>query len=165
MTDEVQARIDALKAKGDEAAEKATEEREPSKNWNKGVKEDDMLAGTLERGDKVWIESRGEPTYLMEIRDHETNELNTVWCSSYMLNEAVIEKAPAQGSLVVVQYHGKEQIKSGRSMHVFTVEVERKDFDYWLDIDRAYNRKRAAHAAKKQSQPDAPKFGPDEAPF
>ena len=165
MTDEVAARIAALKAMGEDSAEKAVEEREPSKNWNKGVKEGDMLAGTLVRGDKVWIESRNEPTYLMEIRDHETKELYTVWCSAYMLNEAVIEKAPAENSLVVVEYHGKQEIGNGRTMNVFTVEVEAKDFPYWTEIDLAYNRKQAARLEKKANGSNAPSFGPDEAPF
>jgi hypothetical protein len=165
MTDEVAARIAALKAMGEDSAEKAVEEREPSKNWNKGVKEGDMLAGMLVRGDKVWVESRNESTYLMEIRDHETKELYTVWCSAFMLNEAIIEKAPAEGSLVVVEFHGKQEIGNGRTMGVFTVEVEKKDFEYWTNVDRVYNKKRFDQLAKKAAGPDAPSFGPDEAPF
>ncbi|MEN8233753.1 MAG: hypothetical protein ABFR89_02380 [Actinomycetota bacterium] len=164
MTDEQQAKIDALKTKGEESAKEAVAEREQGKNWNKGLEEGSMLAGIMEYGDKIYKEGWESPRYIMAIRDHETAELYTVWCSAYMLNEAVIQKAPAKGSLVVVQYHGKEQLQNGRSMHVFSVETESTDFEYWENLDRAFNKKQAQKAAAPAAA-SRPKFGPDEAPF
>lgn len=163
MTDDVQARIDALKTKGEEAAEEAKKPREDTINWNQGLSEGDMIAGLLERGAMVPVGDRKELRYLMEIRDHETKDLYTVWCGSFMLEQAVIEKAPKVGSLVVVQYHGKQQSSkdASRSFNVFTVEVEEADFEYWHKIER---EARASQQRKPAVTP-AVQFGPDEAPF
>lgn len=162
MTDVDPDAIEKLKKKGEAEAEERAKPREESKNWNKGRREGDMLAGLLVRGDKVQIAGRDEPTYLMEIRDHETGELWTVWCGNYQLREAIIEKAPAKDKLVVVQYHGQQEITGGKKMNVYTVEPEEEDFVYWRGIDEIFWK-------KQQQKPAAPvvrtQFGPDEAPF
>jgi len=164
MTDVDPDAIAALKKKGEAEAEEKSKPREESKNWNKGRQEGDMLAGLLVRGDKVQIKGREDegPTYLMEIRDHETGELFTVWCGNYQLKQAVIDKAPAKDKLVVVQYHGRQPLDGGKTMNVYTVEPEEEDFEYWRGIDEAFWK-------KQQDKPAAPvartQFGPDEAPF
>ena len=163
MTDDVQARIDALKAKGEAEAEESAKPREETINWNQGLQEGDMIAGILERGAMVPVGANKELRHLMEIRDHETKDLYTVWCGSFMLAQQVIDKAPKVGSLVVVQYHGKQESNKtpGRMFNVFSIEAETSDFEYWNEMTKAAY-------AKQQATPTvvpAVSFGPDEAPF
>ncbi len=174
MTDDVAAKIAALKAKGDESAEKALEEREESTNWNKVAEPGDMLAGVMERGAIVPIvddSGNPQPRHLMEIRDAETGELFTVWCSSYMLKQRIIDVAPAKDTIVVVQYHGKQVSgKTGRTFKLHTLEADQTDHEYWNDLMRSYVAKQKAKAASNgdvqastfngSGQPD-----PLEAPF
>ena len=151
-----------LAGRGDVKAEELAKPREKSINWNKGVEEGDMLAGILERGDKILITGRAEPSYLMEIRDYTTKDLYVVWCSNYQLKKAIIDDAPKVGAFIVVQYHGKQPLDGGKSMNVFTVETEASDHPYWHGIDQAYFKKQAEKAA---APAQVPSFGPDEAPF
>lgn len=160
VTDDTAARIAALKAKGEAEAEQAKKPREETINWNQNLQEGDMIAGVMERGAIVNMDDG--PRHLMEIRDHETGDLYTVWCSSFMLREAVIEKAPKVGSLVVVEFHGKQpsQKDPSRSFNLFTLEAEESDFEYWAELSRqAFSAKATVQAAP------TPSFGPDEAPF
>ena len=151
MTDDVAAKIAALKAKGDESAEKAMEEREESTNWNKVAEEGDMLAGVMERGAIVPIpddSGNPQPRHLMEIRDAETGKLFTVWCSSYVLKQRIIDVAPAEGTLVVVQYHGKQvNEKTGRTFKLHSLEADQTDHAYWNGLMRSYMAKQEAKAA------------------
>lgn len=166
--DDVQARIDALKAKGDEAAEEATKEREPRINWNKGVQPGQMLAGIMERGDRVFKDGWDAPRYLLEVRDMETKELYTVWCGNYMLERAIVDQCPAPGSLIVVQFHGKEKSQSNpnRSFNNFTLESETSDVAYWQDVDQKFQMRQSRKSTSSiGSATTAPRFGPDEAPF
>lgn len=162
--DDTAARLAALKAKGDSAAEEAAKPREETINWNKGVQEGDMIAGTLVRGAQVKVKGETKMRYLMEIRDFTTKDLYTVWCGAYLLEQAIIDVAPAKDTLVVVQYHGKQQSNKNpdRSFNVFTLEAEESDFAYWDDI----RAKARAEAASVTAAPAARQsFGPDEAPF
>jgi len=165
MTEVTPEQIAALQARGEIEAEEKSKPREKSINWNKTMQEGDMLAGIMERGGKVQTPTMEQPSYLMEIRDHETGDLYVVWCGNYQLKQAIIEKAPAEGGLVVVQYHGKQVLDNGRTMKVFTVEPERSDHPYWHDIDQVFWKKQQEKGEKAAVQVQVPTYGPDEAPF
>jgi len=138
--------LDQLKKQSTESAveEKRADTWKPSPG--------DMLAGTVVRGDHV-MTSNGDAR-LIVIADEETDKEWTVWCSGKMLKDLVIEKAPALGSLIVVEFHGKFPVQSNPSysFNKYTMEVGSTDFEYWDKITTAYRRKAAASVDSAQIQ-------------
>jgi len=130
--------LDQLKKQSTESAveEKRADTWKPSPG--------DMLAGTVVRGDHI-MTANGDARLLV-IADEETDKEWTVWCSGKMLKDLVIEKAPALGSLIVVEFHGKFPVQSNPSysFNKYTMEVATTDFAYWDKIDKAFHRKQAA---------------------
>ena len=111
-----------------------------------------MLAGTVVRGDHV-MTTNGDAR-LIVIKDEDTDKEWTVWCSGKMLLDLVIEKAPALGSLIVVEFHGKFPVQSNPSysFNKYTMEVGTSDFKYWDEITAKFRRKAAASADTAQVQ-------------
>jgi len=149
-------------AKKESEAESEVTEKEYAPTWKPD--EGDMLAGTVIKGDYL-MTSNGE-AHMLVVQDEETKQEYTVWCSSYMLKQAVIDLAPAEGSLIVIQFHGKKQSKkdTSRSYNHYTMQVERSDFTYWDEIFKRF-RARAEQMNPAGNGGPAPSFGPDEAPF
>ena len=156
VTDE---KLAAMKAASKAEAAKDTEKAE---TWR--PEPGDMLAGTLVRGDRI-MTARGD-SRIMVIHDEETDKDWTVWCSGKMLLDAVLEKAPAEGSLIVVEFHGKFPVQSNPSysFNKYTVIVDETDFEYWDQIDKRFRRKAQANESTARVE-QVESFGPDEAPF
>lgn len=141
-------KLEAMKKQGHEEGS-ATQEDRPT-TW---VPEPgDMLAGTLVKGDHV-MTGNGDAR-LMVIHDEETDKNWTVWCSGKMLLDAVLEKAPAKDTLIVVEFHGKFPVQSNPSysFNKYTVIVDESDFEYWDKITKLYRRKAANSAESAQIQ-------------
>jgi hypothetical protein len=124
-------------------AEGSEEQQDRPETWK--PEPGDMLAGTLVKGDRVMTQN-GDAR-LMVIHDEETDKNWTVWCSGKMLRDAVIEKAPALGSLIVVEFHGKFPVQSNPSysFNKYSVIVDETDFEYWDKIEARYRRKAQAN--------------------
>ena len=152
---------DAKKAVGDSDG---NGEKEYAETWKPEA--GDMLAGTVVRGD--FVPTSNGDTHLLVVRDDETGKEYTVWCSSYMLKQQVIDLAPAMGSLIVIAFHGKKQSKKdpSRSFNDYTMKVEKSDFEYWNQImKRHFARQQLADTSSGGGGGVRPSFGPDEVPF
>jgi len=128
-----------------------------------------LLAGTLVKG---WYQPGFEGngvSAVIQVKDRETGDLFNVNCGTKLLSEYIINEAPAEGALLVVQYDGLVTAeKSGRQFKKYIMRVDGKpDFDYWHKLFQAYHKKQqmgAVEAGFEQSS-DGGSFGPSDAPF
>lgn len=163
----VEERIAALKAQANKGD---GDERYPA--WDVSKLDDGaVLAGVMIRGDHVMTRD-GKDARLMIIEEVGTDERYTVWCSSKMLRDFVIEKAPPVGALIVIEYHGKFPVQSQpdrKFNKIVAVTDEDPDFKYWDGLREVMQRKDAEFAANAPGGAPAamttPSYGPDEAPF
>ena len=136
----------------------------PKKDSEGGI----VLAGTLVKG---WYQPGYEGdgvAAVIQIKDRETDDLFNINCSTKLLSEYIIELAPAEGCLIVVQYDGLITAeKSGRQFKKYIMRVDGKpDFDYWHKLFKAHHQKQLMGAVEAgfEATPDS-SFGPEEAPF
>jgi len=137
----------------------------PKKDSEGGI----VLAGTLIKG---WYQPGYEGngvSAVIQVQDRETDDLFNINCGTKLLSEYIINLAPAEGCLIVVQYDGLVQAeKSDRKFKKYIMRVDGKpDFDYWHKLFQAYHKKQqmgAVEAGFEQSS-DGGSFGPSDAPF
>jgi hypothetical protein len=151
----------------DEAKKKFKEGGEDSYAETWRPEEGDTLEGIVVRGDYVLTRNSETPVHLIVIKDRETEEDFTVWCSATVLKGLVMDLAPKPGTKIVIQYEGKVLTKSGdRSYGKWNMAAEATDFAYWHDLVSKYHQK----AKMLGEQPMAPSvvrnpIGADEEPF
>jgi hypothetical protein len=156
--------IDALKQK---ASAKNEEQDEKTITWR--PEKGDELIGELIRG-KIVHTGRGKAT-LIVIKERDTEEMYTVWCSSKMLADWILDDAPAQGSTIYIKFDGKRPTRNDPSIkyNVYEAAASEGDGEYWSKLRAAYRARqddagdtgtRGAEAGVTPTQ-----FGPDEAPF
>ena len=156
--------IDALKQK---ASAKSEEQDEKTTTWR--PEKGDELIGELIRG-KIVNTARGQST-LIVVKERDTEEMYTVWCSSKMLADWILDDAPAQGSTVYIKFDGKRPTRNDPSIkyNVYEAAATEGDGEYWSKIRAAFRARqddagdsgtRGAEAGVTKTQ-----FGPDEAPF
>jgi hypothetical protein len=160
VTDE----IDALRQK---ASAKSEEQDEKTVTWR--PEQGDELIGELVRGKHVST-ARGKST-LIVVKERDTEEMYTVWCSSKMLADWIWDDAPAQGSTIYIKFDGKRPTRNDPSIkyNVYEAAASESDREYWAKLQAAYQSRqddagdsgtRGAEAGVTKTQ-----FGPDEAPF
>lgn len=160
MTDD----IDALKAK---ASAKSDEQDEKSTTWR--PEKGDELIGELIRG-KIVMTARGQST-LIVVKERDTEEMYTVWCSSKMLADWILDDAPAQGSTVYIKFDGKRPTRNDPSIkyNVYEAAATEGNGEYWSKIRAAFRARQdqAGDTGTRgaPSEAAATQFGPDEAPF
>lgn len=132
--------------------------------------EGDILGGKVVRGFYQGGDYGVNPVVVVE--EDGTGDVYNVGCSTRMLKDQVIEKAPPEGSLIVIQYVGVFPVSSApeRKFKKFIMTVEQEpDFPYWQTAYTKYVEKQrmlADEAGFSQSAPAVKtSFGPDEAPF
>lgn len=108
------------------------------------------------------------------VSDDEGNPQRwTVWCSSKALEDAIVEYAPAIGSLIAIQFHGKVPLKSdpSRSFNRYTMRVQEEDHAGWQDMWTRFHHRREAKIAEANEAPPGPVVAtpsgvpPEESPF
>ena len=144
-------------------AESAGKERNV---WD--YKKQSVLQGKVIKGDRFPTNTNKGYSIIIEVAEEGTDEVFTVWCSSKLLEDWIMTEAPAVGSLVYLEFHGKQPVQSdsSRSYNLFSARAQTADHEYWHKIHQAYH----ATAKAKQEAAGSPavvktEFGPDEAPF
>jgi len=137
----------------------------PKKDAEGGI----LLAGTLIKG---WYQPGYEGngvSAVIQVKDRETGDLFNVNCGTKLLSEYIINDAPGEGCLIVVQYDGLVTAeKSGRQFKKYIMRVDGEpDFDYWHKLFKAYHKKQQMGAVEAGFEQSAggDSFGPEEAPF
>lgn len=104
------------------------------------------------------------PAYKAYIKDYDTDITVTVFCARKMLREGILAASPAKGSLIVFDYQGQSEGKSGFTFHEYYVRSEKADAEYWAEVTRpkAGEQDQATQQAESKA---AASYSPDEAPF
>lgn len=102
--------------------------------------------------------------YKAYIKDYDTDLTVTVFCARKMLREGILAASPARGSLIVFDYQGQSEGKSGFKFHEYYVRSEKADVEYWAEVTRP-KAGETDQATQQQEQKAAASFSPDEAPF
>jgi len=131
-----------------DAARKAVEDKEESDSkisdaevWKPG--EGEILVGTLLEA--KYVDTSYGPAHLMQIETPEDGVM-TVWCSSKMLKDAVLDQAPAVGTWVSIKYGGKKEPKTegGRAYNAYYMQCGEADFEYWHNLSRKTSNEEAS---------------------
>lgn len=136
----------------------------PPKDSEGGI----VLAGTLVKG---WYQPGYEGngvSAVVQVKDRETGDLFNVNCGTKLLSEYIINEAPAEGALIVIQYDGLITAeKSGRQFKKYIMRVDGKpDFEYWHRLFKAHMQKQQMGAVEAGfEESPGTSFGPDSAPF
>ncbi len=144
-------------------AENSGEDRN---DWK--YKKQTVLQGKVVKGARFPTNTQKGYSITIEIAEQGTDEVYNVWCSGKMLEDWIMAEAPAIGSLVFLEFHGKKPVQSNPSHHYnhFSARAQKSDHEYWHKIHQGY------HALLKSKQEEAggiqpvkTEFGPEEAPF
>ena len=127
-----------------------------------------VLQGKVIKGDRFPTRTDKGYSIIIEVAEIGTDQVYTVWCSSKLLEDWIMSEAPAVGSLVYIEFLGKQPVQSdsSRKYNLFSVRAQVSDHPYWHKIHQAYHEK----AKAKQEEAGSPavvktEFGPDQAPF
>ena len=154
---------------GTAAKAAATEGENAGKERNVwDYKKQPVLQGKVIKGDRFPTRTDKGYSIIIEVAEIGTDEVFTVWCSSKLLEDWIMSEAPAIGSLVYLEFHGKQEVQSdtSRKYNLFSARAQTADHEYWHKIHQSY----FATLKAKQEAAGSPTvvktdFGPDEAPF
>ncbi len=140
-----------LKKESTSRAEESTEDK--PETWNSGLEAGDLLEGYVIKGDYV-MTGTGKAARLLVIKEADSDKEWTVWCSSKMLLDALLAEAPAKGSPIVIEFHGKFPVTSAPDRHYnkFTLVATDHDFEYWKEIHQRYRNRAEASASSAEIQ-------------
>lgn len=105
------------------------------------------------------------PMYKAFIKDVDTGVTITVFCARKMLLRGLLDASPAKGSLIVFDYVGEKEGKSGYNYHEYYVRAAKSDPGYWAEITRPKPGELEQAAVQQQQAQQRASYGPDEAPF
>ncbi len=100
----------------------------------------DILKGTV-IGGKIIPTKYGPAPIINILKDgEEGSQVFTVWCSRSILRGRLAELAPKPGKGISVKYVGlKQPKKDGNAFHMYVMDVEESDHEYWRDVQQAYH--------------------------
>lgn len=108
---------------------------------------------------------KGGPMYKVYLKDYDTKLTITVFCARKMLLNGILEASPKKGTLMVFEYKGKKEGKSGYDYYEYHVRANESDSDLWAEITRPrageFEERERAQAATQKAQA----YAPGEAPF
>lgn len=157
--------FDILRKQAEERAKEATEK---TKTWKFAIGEDNGFEGTVVRGKVVHANDKRTPLLVADQVD--TGDRYTIWCGNFMLERAIADLSPAEGSLIVIQFLGSEPSSNdpSRTFNNYSMACDKSDPDYWAGLERQYRTRQgegAEFARAGEFPPKAEFEGPDEAPF
>ncbi len=131
-------------------------------------KKQPVLQGRIVQGARFPTNTQKGYAITIEVAELGTDEVYNVWCSGKILEDWIMAEAPAVGTLVYIEFLGKEPVQANPSHHYnnFSVRAQESDFDYWHKIHNGYHALvKAKQEAAGGIQPVKTNTGPEQAPF
>lgn len=149
------------------AADAGGDEQHPTFDWK---------AQTLLQGELIDVrvvnKKDGTVAKLAIVKEYGTGKTWTVWLTAFVLKDIFTEQAPAKGSLIHVEYKGKQPTKDGNreyGMYVLVLpDLESSDFEWWGQLAKLHAQKEqgaGSYAGSTAGAVPIEQFGPDESPF
>jgi len=106
------------------------------------------------------------PSYKAFIKDYDTDVTITVFCARKMLRQGLLDAAPKVGALIVFDYQGMHEGRTGFSYHKYYVRSEEADPGYWAELTRPKPGEAEEAAAALSAAATAGSFeSPSDAPY
>lgn len=74
------------------------------------------------------------PRYKAFIKDYDTDLTISVFCSSKLLREGILDASPKKGTLIVFEYDGEHKSQRGFSYGGYYVRAQESDPEYWAAL-------------------------------
>ena len=151
---------------------------EAEKKLDEGLKDDKAAAEAEEwmpeSGDSLrgiflkatQVDTQDGPSYVCIVLEIDSGDSLKVWASRKLLKEAMVDIAPAPGSMIVIKYDGLVEVPEGFDFHMYKVAAEKTDPDYWDKITHpVIEDDGTGRGTIVTNQPEDGWEPPDNAPF
>jgi len=140
--DSVDDRLEKIEAEQDSIQNSKTWEPEPG----------DVLKGTVVGG--AIVPTKFGPAKIVNVLENgeEGGQVFTVWCSRKIIADRLTALAPKPGKGISVKYVGLKQPKrDGNAFHMYVMDAEESDFQYWDDVQQVFHNREEGSGAPSSS--------------